>query len=342
MRPALLAPLAAYAAYRAGTRLARRFDLRGATVLILGGSRGLGLELARAYAGAGAARLVLVSRDHGRLLQAKARIEAHGAVVEVLARDLRTPGAAAEAVAWAHARAGRLDVLVCNAGIIQASPREHLADNDYEDAFALHVQAPREAIEAAAPIMKAQPQRGRIVVISSVGGLVAVPHLIPYAASKFALTGLAGALAPALRRDGIFLTTICPGLMRTGSHRNAAFKGEAAKEYAWFAVADASPLLSMNAARAARRIVAASRSGVARLTLTLNARLAHALDTLAPELTADLMAAAERLLPAPTGPKGDTLRLGHEIAAEAGVPPVLVAPAEAAAARNLEAPAIKP
>ncbi len=339
---ALLTPLAAYAAYRAGTRLTRRFPLRGATVLILGGSRGLGLELARAYADAGAARIALVARDHGRLLQAKARVETHGTQVDVRAADLRVPGAAAAAVRWAHALGGRLDVLVCNAGIIQAAPREHLTDEDFQDAFALHLHAPHEAIEAAVPLMRAQPQRGRIVTISSVGGLVAVPHLIPYAASKFALTGLSAALAPALRREGIFLTTVCPGLMRTGSHRNAAFKGQAAKEYAWFAVADANPLLSMNAARAARRIVAASRAGQARLTLTLNARLAHALDTFAPELMADLFALAERLLPAPTGPEGDALRMGYEVAGASGVPPGLLALAEAAAQRNLEAPALPP
>ncbi|HYE57269.1 MAG TPA: SDR family NAD(P)-dependent oxidoreductase, partial [Rhodothermales bacterium] len=275
----LTATLAAYAAYRVGTHFSRHFHLHGATVLILGGSRGLGFELARAYADAGASRLLLVARDHGRLLQAKARVEAHGAMVDVRAFDLRTPGAAAEAVAWAKEQYGRLDVLVCNAGIIQAAPREHVTDKDYDDAFALHVQAPREAIEAAVPLMRDQPQRGRIVVISSVGGIVPVPHLIPYSASKFALTGLGGALTPALRREGIYLTTVCPGLMRTGGHRNAAFKGQAAKEFAWFAISDASPLLSMSAARAARRIVAASRTGQARLTLTLNARLAHALDT---------------------------------------------------------------
>lgn len=93
---------------------------------------------------------------------------------------------------------------------------------------------------------------GRIVNVSSVGGKIGVPHLLPYTASKFALTGLSEGLRVELKRERILVTTVCPGLMRTGSPRNALFRGKHKREYAWFAIADSLPLLSISAESAAR------------------------------------------------------------------------------------------
>ena len=83
---------------------------------------------------------------------------------------------------------------------------------------------------------------GRIINIASIGGKIAVPHLLPYVASKFALVGLSEGLRAELARDRIYVTTVSPGLMRTGSHLNALFKGQHKKEFALFSVANASPL----------------------------------------------------------------------------------------------------
>src|SRR6201982_336127 len=100
---------------------------------------------------------------------------------------------------------------------------------------------------------------GRIVNISSMGGKVAMPHFAPYSASKFALTGFSDAIRSELARENIHVTTVAPGLMRTGSHVNAQFKGEHDAEFGWFAAASGMPLISMNAERAARKILAACR-----------------------------------------------------------------------------------
>src|SRR5947207_4943379 len=94
---------------------------------------------------------------------------------------------------------------------------------------------------------------GRVVNIASIGGKVAIPHLAPYCASKFALVGLSDAIRAELARDNICVTTVCPGLMRTGSHLNASFKGDHRREFAWFSLGAALPIFSIDANRAARQ-----------------------------------------------------------------------------------------
>ncbi len=220
---------AALAAYRIGTGLARRVSFDRARVLILGGNRGLGLEIARVLAADGA-RLALVGRTASQLDTAAAELRAAGAEVHTRSADLRPEGAAADAVSWAVDAMGGLDVLVYVAGLIAVSPLEHLSREDDETAMQIHFWAPREAMLAALPHLE-RSRIGRIGVISSIAGRVASPHLIPYTSSKFALSGLSDGLRTAFRRRGVFVTTVNPGLMRTGSPRNAAFKGDADKEY---------------------------------------------------------------------------------------------------------------
>jgi short-subunit dehydrogenase len=125
--------------------------------------------------------------------------------------------------------------------------------------------------------------------------------LLPYCASKFALVGLSEGLRAELVRDGIHVTTVCPGLMRTGSPQNAQFKGQHRNEYAWFSISDSLPFLSMDAQRAARQIVAACKRGSAEVILSLPAQLAVTFNGLFPGLTANILATANQLLPAAGG-----------------------------------------
>jgi short-subunit dehydrogenase len=144
-------------------------------------------------------------------------------------------------------------------------------------------------------------RKGRIVNITSIGGKISVPHLLPYCASKFALVGLSAGLRAELAKDGIVVTTVCPGLMRTGSPRNATFKGKHRAEYTWFSISDSLPLVSMSAERAARQIITACKRGDAEVVLSLPAKLAVRFNTLFPELTADLLGVINQLLPPPGG-----------------------------------------
>src|SRR4029078_1473487 len=112
-------------------------------------------------------------------------------------------------------------------------------------------------------------------------------HMVPYSASKFALSGLSQSLRTELVKDGVYVTTVYPGFMRTGSPRNALFKGKHRAEYAWFSIVGGMPLVSINADRAARQIISACRYGRAKVTLTRFAQFAAAANILAPELMAD-------------------------------------------------------
>lgn len=148
--------------------------------------------------------------------------------------------------------------------------------------------------------------------ISSIGGKIAVPHLLPYSASKFALTGLSEGLRAELASDGFAVTTVCPGLMRTGSAYNARFKGRHRQEFASFHTADSLPVISINARRAARQIVDACRHGDPELVITPAARAAVLFNALSPTATARLMAAIDRILPAPAEFHGDQTRTGWQ------------------------------
>ena len=203
------------------------YDFRGKSVLITGGSRGLGLVLAREFAAEGA-RLTIVARDRVELEQARADLAARGAEVLAFACDVRDQADVQSAIERVVARYGSIDVLINNAGVIQAGPVEHMQVADFEDALNTHLWGPLYTMLAATPYMRRQGG-GRIVNIASIGGKVAVPHLVPYTTSKFALVGLSDGMRAELARDNIIVTTVCPGLMRTGSHLNALFKGQHAR-----------------------------------------------------------------------------------------------------------------
>jgi NAD(P)-dependent dehydrogenase (short-subunit alcohol dehydrogenase family) len=182
---------------------------------------------------------------------------------------------------------------------------------DFETAMDVHFWAPLETIRTAVPVMRRQGG-GRIVNISSIGGKIGVAHLVPYCASKFALTGLSAALRAELAKDGILVTTVAPGLMRTGSPFNAWFKGRHRDEFTWFTIADSIPGLSIAASRAARQIVSACRSGDAALIVGWPAKLAVVTDAIAPSAVALGLAIAHQLLPPPTGEDGDRARSGWQ------------------------------
>ena len=297
-------------AFAAARRFASRIDLHGRTALITGGSRGLGLAIAREFGRLGA-HVVLAARDAVELDAARDDLESRGIGVSVLVCDLAVRGEAGRIVEQVVAQRGRLDVLVNNAGVIKVGPLAHMQTADFEEAMDVHFWSPLQAMLAAAPAMRAQGG-GRIVNISSIGGKIGVAHLVPYCASKFALTGVSTAMRGEMARDNIVVTTVSPGLMRTGSPFNAWFKGRHREEFAWFTVSDSLPLLTIDAARAARQIVDACRSGDAELVVGWPAKLAVMVNALSPEAVALGMRMANAWLPQPGGAEGNAAHSGWQ------------------------------
>src|SRR5829696_6836738 len=261
----------AYLAARAVYRRLNDYDLSGKTVLITGGSRGLGLVLARGFAAEGA-HVAICARDPQELERARADLASRGARALAFPCDVTDRAQVKEQVEVVTRHFGRVDVLVNNAGVIQVGPVEEMTLEDYEQAMAVHFWGPLYA-----------RREGRIVNVSSIGGKIGVPHLVPYSASKFALAGLSDGLRAELSKDGVVVTSVFPGLMRTGSPRNATFKGRHRAEYAWFAISDSLPVTSIGAERAAAQIIVACRRGRAELVISTQAQAAVKFRALFPE-----------------------------------------------------------
>lgn len=298
---------------RRALRARSRYSFRGRTVIITGGSRGLGLELARQLAAEGA-RLWLVARSLHDLQEAAEHLRAGGAAfVDTIAADLRREHAIDRVVQRVLGAGGVIDVIINNAGVIEVGPFEHAQIGDFEDSLATHFWAPLHLIRKLLPHMR-RAGEGRIVNISSIGGRVAVPHLSAYTAGKFALTGLSEALRAELVKSGIYVTTVTPGLMRTGSYVNVRVRGQHAAEFRWFSAMAATSLTSMQARRAAAQIIRAAREGRATVTPGWQARAAQLAAAVAPAAMAGLDALVDRVLPPPTGEAAaDRVRRGSEI-----------------------------
>jgi NAD(P)-dependent dehydrogenase (short-subunit alcohol dehydrogenase family) len=288
---------------------ARRYDFTGKTVLVTGGSRGLGLALAKHLAAEGA-RVAICGRDAEALERARSALEAIGGEVFALPVDVADRGAVATLVQQVAARLGPIDVLVNNAGVIEVGPAETMTLRDYEEAMAVNFWGVFHPTMAVLPAMRAR-RRGRIVNITSIGGRLGVPHLVPYSASKFAALGFSQGLRAEERRHGVVVTSVVPGLMRTGSPRNATFRGRHRAEYAWFSIADSLPGITIDVEEAARRILEGVRRGDAEVRFPLVTRLAVLAAAAAPNLTASALELTARLLPdAPADRRGR--RAGRE------------------------------
>lgn len=272
-----------------------RYRLRDKVVLITGGSRGLGLVLARQLADEGA-RVVICGRSEETLQRASQDLASRTPDHLAIPCDVTDKEQVRNMIQQIKDEIGEIDVLVNNAGQIQVGPMEAMTEADYESALEVHLWGPLNLLQAVLPDMKKR-RRGRIVNIVSIGGKVSFPHLLPYNTSKFAFSGFSEGITAELRRHNIKVTTVYPGLMRTGSPRNIDVKGRHKKEYAWFKTLDSLPGISMDADQAARQIIEALRQGRRTVTLSLPARIATTLHGLAPELTISMFSLFNKLLP---------------------------------------------
>jgi len=293
-------------------------DLRGEVALVTGGSRGLGLALSRELAGQGC-RLAICARDQRELDVARAELERSGAEVLAVTCDVGDRNQVTAMVEAVTNHYGRIDVLVNNAGIMVVAPVESLTHDDFERVMATNYWGVLNPTMAVLPGMRKRGT-GRIVNITSIGGKVAVPHMLPYTCAKFAAVGLSQGLRAELADTGISVTTVVPGLMRTGSHLHAEFGGEQEAEYRWFALGASAPYpIAVGAERAARLIVRAIKRRQAECTYPLSAVVATRINGVVPSATTNVLTLVDRLLPRPPlQPAG--ARAGAEVEADLDAP----------------------
>ncbi|WP_420147147.1 SDR family NAD(P)-dependent oxidoreductase [Spirosoma sp.] len=299
-----LAGIGVWAAAKALLSQKRKINFSGKTVIITGGSRGLGLEMARILAQEGA-NLGICARNEDELEQARAELQQYGVAVYTQACDITDKNQVEHFVENVRQTIGPVDVLINNAGVIIVTPYEHATEDDFRESMDTNFWAGFHMINAVLPQMLAREKRstgrGRIVNIASFGGKVAVPHLLTYSTSKFAMVGYSEGLRAELQKDGVYVTTICPGLIRTGSPRNAIFKGQNEKEYAAFKISGSLPFFTIDSTECAREIIDVCRYGEAERVITLPAKVGAVLQGAAPNLVSELMAIVNETLPDPGG-----------------------------------------
>src|SRR5689334_20889000 len=234
-------------------------DLYGQVVLITGGSRGLGLALAREFAAAGC-KVAICARDTSELERARQDLESRGAQVDTVRCDVTNLGEVDRLIGSVIEHFGRIDVLVNNAGTIQVGPVESMSLAEFEQAMDVMFWGVVYPTRAVLPQML-ERQAGRVVNITSIGGKVAVPLLLPLDCAKIAAIRFSEGLRAELTGKGVKVVTIAPGLMRTGSYLNASFRGDTDSESAWFSVSSSLPGITIEGSRAARQIVTATARG---------------------------------------------------------------------------------
>ena len=278
----------------------------GQVAIITGGSRGLGLALAHRFGRAGC-KLVLAARNADELELARDGLLRDRSVqneddVQLVACDLTDRDQIPGLIAAALNTFGALDILINNAGIIEVGPVENQALATYDRTMATNFFAALHTIYAAMPHML-EKRSGAIVNICSIGGKIPVPHMLPYVAAKFALTGFSEGLHAELRYKGIRVTTVCPGLLRSGGENHAHFVGDVAAEKKWFDLGAKTPFVAADVHHAAKRIFSAVNRGAAEMTITPQAWLAARVFGLAPSLSQNIAALAnEYILPSPAEP----------------------------------------
>lgn len=268
--------------------------MNGKVVLITGGSRGLGLQLAREF-GASGASVVICARGREGLDRAVAELSGRGVRAHGVVCDVTDADAVEDLLDEAERHFGRLDAVVNSAGIMRVGPQETLTEDHFRQAMDVMFWGPFHLSRAA--VDRLRRTRGTIVNITSIGAYLSVPHLLPYSTAKHAWAALSEGMAAETAGSGVRVTTVVPGLMRTGSHRGVVFTGDPEREYAWFALAAGLPLVSVSAEHAARRIVRATAGRRGFLVISPMARAGMAVHGVAPGLTQGAMRMVGRLLP---------------------------------------------
>lgn len=301
-----LSAAALFAASKLAGRITRpRISLAGKVVLITGGSRGLGFALAEEFGRQGS-RVALCARDAEELDTAVTTLRSRGVEAASFPCDVTVDAELDQLLAKVITHFGGVDVLVNDAGLIKIAPIEDMQHSDFDEAMKLMFWAPVNLTLKTLEHFRSKGS-GAIVNIASVGGRVAIPHLLPYCCAKFALVGFSTGLSAELDPSRFHVLTVTPGLMRTGSYLKAEFKGKKDQEFTWFSLLGNLPALTVPAAEAARSISEALQRRQQVCTVSLPAKVLIHSEALLPEATRGIMQMVNaNLLPAASATKSST------------------------------------
>lgn len=190
-----------------------RFSIAGKTALVTGASKGIGADICAVFAEAGA-DIVAVARDGKGLDDVAESVRGHGRRCLTIMADMATEDGPVTAAHQALADMGQIDILVASAGIARLGPATELTLADWNDTMAVNLRAPFLMAQVLAPSMIARGA-GKIIMISSQTGVIALEDHAAYAASKGGLNALTKSLCAEWARHNVQVNAICPTVILT-------------------------------------------------------------------------------------------------------------------------------
>lgn len=197
-------------------------DLKDKVAFVTGGASGIGLAMARCFAGEGA-KIVLADIEVGALEKAEEELRAAGAEVKGVGCDVADPQSVAAAAEQALEAFGKVHVLCNNAGVAPSGAIDETTPEDWKWCLGVNLMGVVHGIQSLVPQMKAHGEGGHVVNTSSVAGLMALPTLGIYTAAKYAVVGISETLRGELAPFNIGVSVLCPSFVKTRlneSHRN--------------------------------------------------------------------------------------------------------------------------
>ncbi|AHM62273.1 short-chain dehydrogenase [Flammeovirgaceae bacterium 311] len=196
--------------------------MQGKVVLITGGTSGIGLALARVFGRKGA-KVVITGRNKGKLEEARQQLEEQGYLVLAVQADAALEADNQRMVEEAIAQFGRLDVLICNAGISMRALFEDLKLEVFRQVMDINFYGTVYAVKYALPHILAS--KGAVIGISSINGHRGTPARTAYTASKYAMEGFFESLRTEVMKRGVQVLMVCPGFTASNI-RNAALTAD--------------------------------------------------------------------------------------------------------------------
>jgi len=197
-------------------------DLTGKVAFVTGGASGIGLGLAQGFAREGA-KVVLADIETDALEKAEASLRADGAEVIGVRCDVSDPESVKAAAAQAIEAFEKIHILCNNAGVAPSGPMDETTPEDWKWCLGVNLMGVVHGVQSIVPLIKQHGEGGHVVNTASVAGLMALPTLSIYTATKYAVVGISETLHGELAPFNIGVSVLCPSFVKTQlntSHRN--------------------------------------------------------------------------------------------------------------------------